>query len=76
MRFAKANGVIFLQIQSGKLNEDGYVDEDTVYWSDEPADLTTNVHTLTYDNRKLSLSELKFENAILTGKNSIFLLNF
>ena len=72
VRFAKEQGVIFLQIQSGILNDDGYIDEDSVYWSDSPDDLTTNVHTLNYDNRKLLLNELKFISAILTGKKIKF----
>lgn len=72
VRFAKEQGVIYLQIQSGQLNVDGYIIEDSVYWSDSPADLKTNVHTLDFENRKLLLNELKFKNSILTGKTQIF----
>jgi hypothetical protein len=67
--------VIFLQLQSGKLDAFGYVDKSSVYWMEEPEDLTTNIRTLNYDMRtfKIAESELVEEGKFMTGESEFFL---
>jgi hypothetical protein len=59
--------VIYLQIQVGKLIENGFVNKSSIYWQPPPQDLTKNVHTFSYEKKRLLLDDLQFDDAILTG---------
>lgn len=67
VRFAKTQGVLYLQIQTGKLLPFGNIDPSTVKWQDPPGDLTSNFFEIDYDSRGFSLGNLHMDDHVLTG---------
>lgn len=70
IRFAKANGVIYLQLKTGKISEFGnnMINASTSYWLEPPSDIRTNVLTITKSKRSMFLDDIYFtDDTILTG---------
>lgn len=56
-----------MQIQVGALLPGAFVNASSVRWLDPPSDIRANVLTFDYDHRRLLLSDVFFDDAVLTG---------
>jgi len=65
VRFNIQKGVLFLQIQTGKLLPLGVIE--STQWQSPPSDLERNYFTFDYDDRHFALEDLSMDNHILTG---------
>lgn len=76
VRFSKISKVIFLQLQSVKLDASGDVDKNSIHWMDEPKDLKENFHTLNFDQKNFTLFESKDAKEGKVMKGEKIFLNF
>lgn len=72
VRFTEKNRVIFLQIEVGKLLPLGIIEQQTLHWQELPDFVDTDdVFNFNYDSKSFLLSEVQFENGVMTGSSKI-----